>query len=141
MRHIQLVTRVLTTTCLMGCTKPVQPTVYLWEGELIASGGGFDSLRGSVAAISDSRRTQASIRIEGAEEERYLWRIRRGSCVAPGPVVGSLAAYRELLPDNSGGATVNATLSEPMPAGSSYHAILVRGSDESTAACGALLPA
>jgi hypothetical protein len=115
----------------------VDVSVTPWEGTLVPSEG---APTGSVAALSQSGVTRASIQITGGRQEGgvYQWRIRTGSCGQPGVVIGGLAQYPDLDHESAGTTTADGVLSEPMPEGRNYHAVLIRAADAVEVACGQL---
>lgn len=115
----------------------VDVSVVAWEAELVPTAS---APTGSAAALSQSGRTQASIQISGgaAGERTYGWRIRAGRCASPGQVIGGAAAYPEMAHAPPATTTADAILSDPMPGGRAYHAVLIRLEDDAEVACGDL---
>lgn len=113
----------------------VDVAVVPWQAELVGTVG---SPTGSVAALSQGDEVRSSIRISDGPQVGavYNWRIRRGSCSNPGPVIGGLAQYPELDHEPPGSTSADALLREGMPDGRSYHAVLLRAADDVEVACG-----
>lgn len=127
----------LASSSVAGCRVlgSVDVAVVAWEADLV---GAIGAPSGSVAALSQGDEVRASIRISNGPEEPtvYRWRIRRGSCSSPGPVVGGLAQYPDLEHEPPPSTSANAFLREGMPDGRSYNAVLLRAADDVEVACG-----
>lgn len=149
-RHLLARASCLATILLViGCSLDVtRSEPILWEGEL-QSTGATPELNGLVAAISRDRSTETSIQVTGGEDgDRWIWRLRHGTCEDPGEVVGAPAAFpvleatAETEPDLPGSivkATGETVLAEVLGSSGDYHAS-VAGEDatETILACGAL---
>ena len=79
---------------LNGCSLDVaEPTQVLWEATLepLPPEGG---LQGTSAAVSREFNTEVGIEVTGGEVgDRWIWRVREGTCGSPGPTVGDPADY------------------------------------------------
>lgn len=117
---------------LGGCESATEPTIVAWEGELQATPPA--AVNGSVAAISQFGRTEASILLTGAEAgATYGWRINSGTCDAEGAVVGGAAVYPALTAGAQGSATENTTFAELLGTDGSYAArVFVTADEEQT---------
>ena len=67
------------------------------------------------------------------------WRIRTGTCQAPGPQLGPESDYPALLPDLSGRASAETHLAVRLSLESTYH-VELQSADASRVACGNLEP-
>ena len=131
---------IMAALCLSGCSDIVAPTRSGWEGELEPVPPA--EVRGSVAVISQSGRSETSILITNAVPgETYSWRIRSGSCDTSGDVVGGAAVYPPLSPDDTGEAEGQTTLSRELEPGNTYAALVFLSpavGDAELVACGEL---
>lgn len=97
---------------------------------------------GTVAAVAQGGRTQASARIEGGDAQAtYGWRIRVGGCDTEGDPVGGQGLYGELVTGLSGSATADANLTSQLDADGRYAAwvhLALPGGGETVVACGEL---
>lgn len=137
------------TLLLPGCSLDVQaPEPLLWEAELepIAP---EPSLTGSAAAISRESTTEAGIEVRGGEAgERWVWRIREGSCQTPGSNLGDADAYpvleaEDISEPGTPGAEVTAAdetiLTTTLDTDSDYHVtVAAEESPEALLSCGPL---
>ena len=137
LRTAALLSLALATPSAAGCRVlgSVDVAVIAWEADLV---GALGAPSGSVAALSQGDEVRASIRIQDGPQQAavYDWRIRRGSCSSPGPVIGGLAQYPSLDHEPPGSTSVDTRLREAMPDGRSYHAVLSRAADGQEVACG-----
>lgn len=134
---------------LPACSLDVQaPEPLLWEAELEPIGP-ESSLTGSAAAISRETTTEAGIEVRGGEAgDRWVWRIRRGSCQTPGPDLGPADAYPVLEAEDvsepgTPGAEITAAdqtiLTTTLAADSDYHVtVAAEATPEELLSCGDL---
>jgi hypothetical protein len=123
-----------------GCRDLVAPQSTAWEGDLQPIGP--EQIRGSVAIISRSGRSETSIHVEQAEAgATYNWRVRSGFCQVPGDVIGGEAVYAALVANSTGIAEGSAVLSRELDAGGAYAAWLSQatGVEDVLVACGEIL--
>ena len=125
----------LVAATLAACAGPVDVGQTAWQGTFP---GGPGRITGSVAAVSGSGRTHASIAIQhGTPGQAFGWRIRLGDCQAEGALVGGAASYPVLTVAEDGTAGADVYLSRTMSAGP-YAARLVQlqaGGGQLLAAC------
>lgn len=94
-----------------GCGDATAPLVTAWRATL--SPVLPYAISGRAAALTQAGRTRVTISIEGGEAaESYAWRVERGTCAAPGALVGGVASYPPLEPGTGGSADAEASLSE-----------------------------
>ncbi|MEK9501111.1 hypothetical protein [Gaopeijia maritima] len=96
---------------LTGCGDTTAPLVTAWRATLTPVLP--YAISGRAAALTQAGRTRVTISIEGAEiESSYAWRVERGTCAAPGALVGGVASYPPLEPGAGGSAEAEASLAE-----------------------------
>lgn len=129
-----------------GCSIDVQePLSTLWEGQLSSVDG--SGLSGSVAAVSRADDTEVGIVVNGGEVgDRWVWRLRRGSCDAPGTALGSPEAFPVLEAEEQEGgpepglvveAEARTVLPTTLDRNSDYHAtVAAEAAPDSLLACG-----
>lgn len=102
-----------------GCGDATGPLVTTWQATFSATLA--QPLSGRAAALTQAGRTQATISIENADPDtEYDWRINRGSCGAPGALLGGTASYPPLLTGTGGSASAEAALSELFQPGDTF---------------------
>lgn len=127
-------TAALALLLIGGCSLDVQaPESTLWEGELEPTGE-EPALRGSVAAVSRETNTEVGVDVTGGDiGDRWVWRLREGSCDAPGEIVGSRDDYPVLVaedrsepdqPAATAGAVAQTLLSRTLDPATDYHAMV-----------------
>lgn len=79
---------------LGACSLDVQqPQSTLWEGQLSPTGP-ESTLSGNAAAIVREETTEAGLEVNGGEAgDRWIWRLREGTCDSPGPALASADQY------------------------------------------------
>lgn len=96
---------------LASCGDTTAPLVTAWRATLTPVLP--YAISGRAAALTQAGRTRVTISIEGGEmEDRYSWRVERGTCAAPGALVGGVASYPPLEPGTGGSADAEASISE-----------------------------
>ncbi len=127
-----------TALTLAACTDAVTFGEAAWQAQLVAPPGG---ITGSVAAVSQSNRTDVSIAIQRAVSgQQYAWRIQRGDCQTEGVTLGGSAIYPNLVANDAGSAEARAVLSQALGSGPyAARVYLVQpGGGQAQAACGVL---
>lgn len=141
MQRLRLLTGCFAATgvLLIACGAPAGVHQTIWEGRLV---GVVPGLSGSVAAVAMTGRTTVELQIHGATAApAYAWRINRGSCGTEGEIMGGVAIYPALRPDDSGEAAARAVLSRELISGNGYAVRLLHvdaAGFERTEACGTL---
>ncbi len=127
----------LLATILAACAGPVDSGQVAWQATL---NGGPGGISGSVAALSASGRTRASIAIQRAVAgQSYGWRIQQGDCQAEGALVGGAAVYPTLLAGDDGTAGADIVLSRTLTSGHyAARVVKLQAGGETLAACAAL---
>lgn len=103
------------------------------------------TVTGTVAMIPGQQMgtTTVTVSLVGVNPGTYYWHIHVGSCKNPGTLLGERSQYQPIQVDESGRATVQASLSVPPPSGGNYQVILHKTSDPKdeghVVACGELL--
>lgn len=136
---------------LPACSLDVQaPEPLLWEAELEpVAPDPAPSLSGSAAAISRETTTEAGIEVRGGEAgDRWVWRIREGSCQTPGSDLGGADAYpvleaEDVSEPDTPGAQITASdetiLTTTLDADSDYHVtVAAEETPEELLSCGSL---
>jgi hypothetical protein len=122
-----------------SCSDAVIPLITTWEGSLEALKPGGP--RGSLAVISQPGRAQTSLQlIQGRANATYSWRIKSGSCAAPGDIVGGVASYPQLTAGDDGAVSGQTTLSRELSPDGSFAGWIYEASavGEPPVACGDL---
>ncbi len=125
----------LACAVLAGCVGGVSNDQAAWQGELIGGPGG---LTGSIAALSQSIRTHASVGIQrGTPGQRYAWRLERGTCQNPGAILGAPGAYPILTAGDDGSAQADGYISQTLDSGPYTGRVLLVAADgtQTSAAC------
>lgn len=125
----------------LACSDAVLPLTTTWEGTLSPLSPS-DRVSASVGVLSQAGRARISIQMSGGAEGRtYAWRVREGSCEAPGATVGGEAQYPRLEPNANGITTGETVLSRELNPEGAYAGWIFRvtGTDEVAAACGGLV--
>lgn len=134
---------------LPACSLDVQaPEPLLWEAELEPITPD-PSLTGSAAAISRETTTEAGIEVRGGEAgDRWVWRIREGSCQTPGSALGPADAYpvleaEDVSEPDTPGAVITAAdetiLTTTLDAEGDYHVtVAAEQTPEELLSCGSL---
>ena len=129
----------LTPLLLASCSTPTDSGAIPFEGEL--SPLGASTVEGSVAAVTEVDRTQASIAIRRAlPGVRYTWSLHRGDCSARGELLGGVAVYPELDVGEDGMADAHGVVPRRFVRGVAYAAWVDRDDDTGSVAvaCGRL---
>ena len=127
-----------TAACAVGTT---DVGVDIWETQLVPESD-YPGLTGQAAAVSDGNGTDVGIQLEGAEPGVvHGWRIRLGSCAAPGDGFGPASDYPELAVGGSGSASAETHLGPRLASEGNYHAEVLGAEPDqaSRIACGDLV--
>lgn len=113
-------------------TNGLNGQALLWE-TLLAPDVAHPDLGGQAALVAQLGGTNAGIGIRGAPPTAtYAWQVRRGTCAAPGAVVGPAGDYPELVADSVGNASAEMRINRVLSADTTYLAE-VRGAAPDTA--------
>ena len=94
---------------IAACGSTTEPLLTTWEGNLTPVPPA--TVGGSVAAVTQLGRTEASVQIRDAEPGAvFSWHIDSGTCRAPGQTQGGQATYPPLTSGENGTASTNAIL-------------------------------
>jgi hypothetical protein len=109
-----------------------------WQGQLASTTA--EGVTGSVAAAYQGVSIEAGLDLLGAPNTSYGWQINRGTCAAPGQMVGGRGSYPDVNTTEIGTGRLERTfINSSLNDGGSYHAVIVRASDRSVIlACGNL---
>jgi hypothetical protein len=120
-----------------GCsvTEP-QQAPGAWD-VTITGRGAFPDLRGTAGIASQFGSTTAAVRVEGAPNAVFTWRLYRGTCLAPGSGIGAPDRYPELRPGATGIAEVQTNINQMLDRDGEF-ALIVRATDNEIAGCGDL---
>ncbi len=128
----------LATASLTGCVGGVAVEQSAWQGDLVGPPTG---VTGSVAALSQSDRTHASIGFQrGVPGQLYAWRLEQGNCQTTGAIFGAAAVYPQITADETGNGQAEAFLSQTLGSGPYAGRLLLvsSGGTQSSVACGVL---
>jgi hypothetical protein len=109
-----------------------------WQGQLAPTT--LEDVGGSVAAAYQGVSIEAGLDLHGAPNTSYGWQINRGTCAAPGQMVGGRGSYPDVNTNDIGTGRLERTfINSSLNDGGAYHAVLVRAADRTVIlACGAL---
>lgn len=120
-----------------ACDSATDPGAHAWQAELAPQTSG--GVSGTVAAVTQGGRTEASILIEDAEPETtYGWRINAGSCADEGGITGGQAVYPDVTTGATGTGTEETSFAELLDANGSYAARVFQPGNATVLACGDL---
>lgn len=146
----------LSALLLLGVSVPIfgacnldvaPPKQVLWEASLEAVDDSATTLSGSAAAVAREDDTEVGVEVIGGQEgDRWVWRLRRGSCDSPGEPIGSAGAYPVLeaeddpaTPDPLPVATGRILLAESLLSDAAYFVrVAAEDSPDRTLLCGNL---
>lgn len=132
----------LALAALAACGEITYQAPVAWSGSLLPRND--SNVTGTVAAVSQGRRnTQAGIDVVGEAATTYGWQINEGTCASPGPILGGRGAYADVTTNANGEGSVEFTfVSDLMPSGEQFHAVIVNAQNRSLIlACGDLTEA
>ena len=112
-----------------ACSDTAFQEPVAFQAELVPIGN--ESARGTVAAVSQGRATEAGVTARLGQAGRVVgWEIRMGTCENPGERLGGRGAYPDMVGDATGAANIERTfINELMNADTRYNAVLVNATD------------
>jgi hypothetical protein len=127
-----------------GCVDPADPLpVVVWEADLVPDGDASSVfLTGQAAMVANQIDSQLGIGVSLLEAGISAgWRIRQGSCGAPGQPVAADNVFPPLVPNSEGDATADIRIFQRVPPERSYMAevFLVDAGTEDRLACGEMI--
>ncbi len=134
-RAVVILCAALAAACL-NLNGPEQQ-VIIWEA-LLAPSLAHPDLMGQAALAAQLNGTDAGIGIRGATPGAvHTWRVRIGTCAAPGDGIGPQSDYPELVVTQLGEASADMRIGHRLSTDTTYYAeVRASSTDTARVACG-----